>query len=63
MPECQQELMEIVDVAIKEFNSKEKYLIKNDLSERCICAKFATASFQTFGMGQRTRLYMQSMLN
>lgn len=41
MPECQQELMEIVDVAIKEFNSKEKYLIKNDLSERCICAKFA----------------------
>ena len=41
MLEYQQELIEIVDVAIEKFNTKEKYLIKNDLSERCICAKFA----------------------
>lgn len=41
MFEYQQELMDIVDAAIKEFNRKEKYLIENDLSERCICARFA----------------------
>lgn len=41
MPEYQQELMEIINISIDEFNNKEKYLIKNDLSERCICAKFA----------------------
>lgn len=34
MPEYQQELMEIINISIDEFNNKEKYLIKNDLSER-----------------------------
>lgn len=33
--------MHIVDAAISEFNINEKYLIENDLSERCICARFA----------------------
>lgn len=31
----------ILSDAIRNFNSAEQYLIKNDLSERCICAKFA----------------------
>ena len=31
----------IVLNAIQNFNENEKYLIENDLSERCICAKFA----------------------
>lgn len=34
-------LKNIVDEAIEKFNEKEEYLIRNDLSERCICAKFA----------------------
>lgn len=33
-------LKAIVDKAIVSFNSKEEYLIKNDLSERCICSRF-----------------------
>ena len=33
-------LKNIVDKAIVSFNSKEEYLIKNDLSERCICSRF-----------------------
>lgn len=41
MFEYRQKLMRIVDVAISEFNIKEKYLIENDLSERCMCARFA----------------------
>ena len=32
----------IVEQAVLKFNAKELYLIENDLSERCICAKFAT---------------------
>lgn len=34
-------LYNIVKQAIEEFNVQEKYLIENDLSERCICARFA----------------------
>lgn len=35
------ELGSIVEEAVKNFNEKEKYLIENDLSERCMCARFA----------------------
>ncbi len=34
-------LEEIVENAIESFNANEKYLLENDLSERCVCAKFA----------------------
>ena len=37
----QQELKSIVGRAIETFNSQETYLIENDLSERCICSRFA----------------------
>jgi len=37
----QQELKAIVCRALETFNNQETYLIKNDLSERCICSKFA----------------------
>lgn len=37
----QQELKSIVCRALETFNNQETYLIKNDLSERCICSKFA----------------------
>lgn len=37
----QEELLKIVKKAILTFNEKEKYLLKNNLSERCICSKFA----------------------
>ena len=30
------ELLSILQEAIRQFNEKETYLIKNDLSERCI---------------------------
>ena len=33
-------LKAIVDKAIVSFNAKEEYLIRNDLSERCICSRF-----------------------
>lgn len=36
-----QEIERVLLGAIEEFNQHEGYLIKNDLSERCICAKFA----------------------
>ena len=32
----------LVQQAIQTFNENERFLIENDLSERCICAKFAT---------------------
>ncbi len=41
MTEMQIELKNIVIHAIAAFNEKESYLITRDLSERCICAKFA----------------------
>lgn len=34
-------LRTIVDEAISSFNELDSYLIENDLSERCICARFA----------------------
>jgi len=37
----QSSIKNIVLKAIKDFNATEQYIIKNDLSERCICAKFA----------------------
>lgn len=41
MNETQQKLRNIVNLAISKFNEREKYLIENNLSERCICSKFA----------------------
>lgn len=41
MSEVQQKLKNIVDLAINKFNDKETYLLENNLSERCICSKFA----------------------
>jgi len=38
----QQNILEVLKNAITNFNQSEQYLIKNDLSERCICAKFAS---------------------
>ncbi len=37
----QQKVKNIVDLAINKFNNKETYLLENNLSERCICSKFA----------------------
>lgn len=37
----QASIRQCVDKAIAAFNEKEEYLIRNDLSERCICARFA----------------------
>lgn len=38
----QKEIERCINRALDEFNQNEEYLIRNDLSERCICAKFAT---------------------
>ena len=38
----QEKLKAYVEAVIAGFNTNEQYLIRNDLSERCICAKFAT---------------------
>lgn len=38
----QEKLKAYVEAAIADFNANEQYLVRNDLSERCICAKFAT---------------------
>lgn len=37
----QQQIKQLLQRAIKHFNKKEQYLIKNNLCERCICARFA----------------------
>ena len=37
----QEQMKEIVCKALETFNHSETYLIANDLSERCICARFA----------------------
>ena len=34
-------LKQLVENAIRNFNDSEEYLISRDLSERCICSKFA----------------------
>lgn len=41
MSEVQQKLKNIVNLAINKFNDTETYLLENNLSERCICSKFA----------------------
>jgi len=41
MDEVKARLLEIIDKAITLFQEKERYLIEKDLSERCICARFA----------------------
>ena len=41
MTDKQRELLHILQKTIYRFNRYEDYLIKNDLSERCICARFA----------------------
>lgn len=35
-------LLHCVEEALDKFNENESYLIEHDVSERCICAKFAT---------------------
>lgn len=41
MTQLQQQIVNVVNAAINSFNQNEKYLIEKDLSERCICSKFA----------------------
>ena len=41
MDDQQNDLLEIVQKAIDLFRENDGYLIENDLSERCICARFA----------------------
>ena len=41
MTEKQREIRRVLESAIESFNDNEEYLIENDLSERCICSKFA----------------------
>lgn len=41
MTNIRKELRKCVTSAIEEFNCKEQFLIKNNLSERCICSRFA----------------------
>ena len=41
MTEQQNQLEQIVVRAIDRFNANEEYLVSHNLSERCICAKFA----------------------
>ena len=42
MTEQEELLTACVNYAIQNFNRNEQYLISRDLSERCICAKFAS---------------------
>lgn len=42
MTEIQKQITECIESAIRDFNQNERYLISRDLSERCICAKFAS---------------------
>jgi len=37
----EENLLSMVNTATDKFNFNERYLIENDLSERCICARFA----------------------
>lgn len=41
MNQIQTRLVQLVEEAVRKFNENEKYLIETDLSERCICSKFA----------------------
>ena len=50
-PELQREL---VEASIRAFNEQERYLMENDLNERCICARFAMyLEYQLHQMGIR----------
>lgn len=40
MTQYQEKIKQLVEKTINKFNQNEKYLMENDLSERCICAKF-----------------------
>lgn len=42
MTNRQNRILTCVSAAIEHFNANEQYLISRDLSERCICAKFAS---------------------
>lgn len=42
MTETQIRITECLEAALQSFNLNEQYLISRDLSERCICAKFAS---------------------
>jgi hypothetical protein len=42
MTQLQQQIINVVNIALNNFNQNERYLIEKDLSERCICSKFAT---------------------
>ena len=41
MTNKQREILYLLQKTIRRFNKCENYLIENDLSERCICARFA----------------------
>ena len=41
MTEKQEQILELLQKTIYQFNKREQYLLKNDLCERCICGKFA----------------------
>ena len=42
MTETQNKITACLNSALQSFNQNEQYLISRDLSERCICAKFAS---------------------
>ena len=42
MTETQNRVTACLNSALQSFNQNEQYLISRDLSERCICAKFAS---------------------
>lgn len=42
MTQQQEEISRILTLTVEEFNRKEQFLIEYDLSERCICSKFAS---------------------
>lgn len=42
MTETQSRVTACLNSALQSFNQNEQYLISRDLSERCICAKFAS---------------------
>lgn len=45
MTETQNRVTACLNSALQSFNQNEQYLISRDLSERCICAKFASYDF------------------
>lgn len=42
-----EEIRNILETSINEFNQHDEYLIENDLSERCICSRLAFYIQQT----------------